>query len=684
VATKGLEAANRITWTEIKKLMTEEFCPDEEIQLMELELWNLKGTTISSRPASLNEAVRMTYALMEQKAQARAERIAEGNKRRWESSQGGNNSNNKNNYRDNTRHHQQNNQRQGNVRTMTTSQNEVLNTEDHHLLVTVVWYVTMVVTRLSAISVEKCKEKGHTRNHFLKRNNQQGEEARGCVYMIKDAEKQQGPNVVTVEQDAIIVCSKKFVHIPVKNKTLVVEGDREQKEKCWEDVPVIQDFPEVFPDDLLGLPLPRKLEFRIKLVPSDVPVMRAPYRLAPSRMMELADLQELLKKGFIHPSSSSLEPLILFEDIRITAFRTRYNHYEFQEEEAFQQLKQKLCCAPISVLPEGTEDFIVYYDASLKGFGAVLMQREKKELSMRQRRRIELLNDYDYEIRYHLGEMYVVAGAFSQKKREPLRVRALVRTVHPNLPKKIRNAQSEAMKKKNVKAESLGRTLSGYDSIWVIVHRLTKSGHFLPVKMTDSMEKLTQIYLKENVCRHGVPISIISDRDSKFASRFWRSLQRALGTQLDMSTAYHPESDGQSKRTIQTLEDILRACAIDFRGSWDRQLPLVEFSSNNSYHASIKAAPPFKVLERVGLVAYKLELPRELQGIHNTFHVSNLKNCLSDESLIIPLDEIQLDDKLHFIEEPVEIMDHEVKQLKQSRLPIVKVRWRSRRGPEYT
>ncbi|GJX76824.1 putative reverse transcriptase domain-containing protein [Tanacetum coccineum] len=182
----------------------------------------------------------------------------------------------------------------------------------------------------------------------------------------------------------------------------------------------------------------------------------------------------------------------------------------------------------------------------------------------------------------------------------------------------------------------LPRTPSGYDSIWVIVDRLTKSAHFLPMKTTDIMEKLTQLYQKEIVCRHGVPISIISDRDSKYAS------------------------------------------------SWDQHFPLVEFSYNNSYHASIKAAPfealykrkcrPFKVLERVGPLAYKLELPRELHGIHNTFHVSNLKKCLSDESLIIPLDEIQLDDKLHFIKEPVEVMDCEVKQLKQSRIPIVKVR----------
>ncbi|GJU87912.1 putative reverse transcriptase domain-containing protein [Tanacetum coccineum] len=137
----------------------------------------------------------------------------------------------------------------------------------------------------------------------------------------------------------------------------------------------------------------------------------------------------------------------------------------------------------------------------------------------------------------------------------------------------------------------LPKTSSGHDIIWVIVDRLTKSAHFIPTRATDSMETLTRLYIKEIVSRHGVPISIISDRDSHFTSRFWQSLQNALGTQLDMSTTYHPETDGQSERTIQTLEDMLRACVIDFGKGWERHLPLVEFSYNNSYHASIKAAP---------------------------------------------------------------------------------------------
>ncbi|GJS64253.1 putative reverse transcriptase domain-containing protein [Tanacetum coccineum] len=284
----------------------------------------------------------------------------------------------------------------------------------------------------------------------------------------------------------------------------------------------------------------------------------------------------------------------------------------------------------------------------------------------------------------------------------------------------------------------LPKTSTGHDAIWVIVDRLTKSAHFIPIRATDSMETLTRLYIKEIVSRHGVPISIISDRDSHFTSRFWQSLQNALGTQLDMSTAYHPETDGQSERTIQTLEDMLRACVIDFGKGWDKHLPLVEFSYNNSYHASIKATPfealygrkcrspvcwaevgdsqltgpeiiqettekivqihqrlqatrdrqrsyanvrrkplEFQVGDRVMLkvspLAYKLELPEELSSIHNTFHVSNLKKCLYDESLIIPMKELELNDKLNFVEEPVEIVDREIKQLKRSRIPIVKV-----------
>nr|GEZ82142.1 putative reverse transcriptase domain-containing protein [Tanacetum cinerariifolium] len=350
-----------------------------------------------------------------------------------------------------------------------------------------------------------------------------------------------------------------------------------------------------------------------------------------------------------------------------------------------------------------------------------------------------------------------------------------------NMKANIATYVSQCLTCAKVKAEHLkpsGLTPSGYDSIWVIVDRLTKSAYFLPKKKTDSIEKLVELYLKEIVCKHGVPMSVISNRDNLFTSRFWVSLQKVLGTQLDLSTAYHPETDGQSERTIQTLKDMLRACVIDFGSSWDKHLLLVEFSYNSSYHASIKAAPfealcgrkcrspicwnevgesqltgpklvlettekivqiknrlltarsrqksyanlkrrltefevgdkvmlkvspwrgvirfgkrgklsprfigPFKVIERIEPVAYKLELPDKLHGIHDTFHIFNLKRCFVNDDVVIPLDEVQLENKLHFFKEPVEIMDREVKRLKQSQILIVKVHWNSRRGPNFT
>nr|GEX33631.1 putative reverse transcriptase domain-containing protein [Tanacetum cinerariifolium] len=1134
--------------TEVKQMMTGEFCPTKELQRLKDELRHLKlrDMNIAAYTERFNElALLCPDAVPNEKKKVELyfkglpEIIKdEGLKRKWENNNRGNNNNNNNNnnhnrgnYRNNNHHNQNNNRRQNNVRALTTSQNIGANQTGvapkcnhcrkchfhqcpsrcencgkigHKAKDCRGKNVAPSAVFQPNIFCYSCRERGHKSSECLKKADQRGGNVQDKSFVdikfshlidIKpvklsssyEVEQADGKielgtfDVIVgmdwlVERDALIVCGRKEVHVPYRNKTLVVKSDSgvsrlkviscikarkyiergsqlflaqvmetEPAKKQLQDVPVIYNFPEVFLDDLPGLPPPRQVEFKIELIPDTAPVARAPYRLAPSELKELSDqLKELSEKGFIRLSSSPWGVSVLFvkkkdgsfrmcidyrelnkltvknrlplpriddlfdqlqgssvyskidlrsgyhqlrireEDIPTTAFRTRYGHFEFQvmsfgltnapvvfmdlmnrlckpyldkfvivfiddiliysknkedheehlktilellkneklyakfskcdfwlesvhflghvidsddvhvgptkveaiqnwsapttptkknkkyewgmeEEEAFQTLKHKLCSAPILALPEGTENFIVYCDASLKGYGAVLMQREKvityasrqlkkheenytthdlelgavvfavrllrhylygtkctvytdhksiqyildqKELNMRQRQWIELLSDYDCKIHYHLGKGNVVADALIQKDREPLRVRSLVMTVHTNLPEKILEAQTVAMKEENVKAENLGikdmvmheshkskysihpgsdkmyqdlkklyrwpnlkadiatfitmdfvsgllRTLSGYDSIWVIVDCLTKSAQFLPMKKTDSIEKLAHLYLKEIVCRHGVPVSIISDRDSLFTSKFWETLQKALGTQLNLSTAYHLETDGQSKRTIQTLEDMLRACAIDFGNSWDRHLPLVEFSYNKSYHASIKAAlfealygrkcrsrvcwsedrdsqltgpeliretsekivqiknrcdkvmlkvspwkgvihfgkrgklspryiGPFEIIERIGLVAYKLELPEKLHGIHSTFHVSNLKKCLADENLVIPLEEVQLDDKLHFIEEPVEIMDREVKQLKQSRIPVVKVRWNSRRGPEYT
>ncbi|GJU33749.1 putative reverse transcriptase domain-containing protein [Tanacetum coccineum] len=235
------------------------------------------------------------------------------------------------------------------------------------------------------------------------------------------------------------------------------------------------------------------------------------------------------------------------------------------------------------------------------------------------------------------------------------------------------------------------------------------------------MDRLIRLYLNEIVARHDVPISIISDRNTRFTSRFWQSMQEALRTRLVVSTTYHPQTNGHSERTIQTLEDLLRTFVLDFEGSWNVHLPLVQFSYNNSYHSSVRCAPfealygkkchssimwaefgegmvrfgkkgklaprfvgPFEIIEKVGLIAYKLRLLEELNGVHDTFYVSNLKKCLADPTLQVPLDEIQVDAKLNFVAEPVEILEREFKKLKRSRIAIVKVRWNSKRGPEFT
>ncbi|GKB32179.1 putative reverse transcriptase domain-containing protein, partial [Tanacetum coccineum] len=213
------------------------------------------------------------------------------------------------------------------------------------------------------------------------------------------------------------------------------------------------------------------------------------------------------------------------------------------------------------------------------------------------------------------------------------------------------------------------------DTISVIVDRLTKSAHFLPMREDYKIDILARLYLNEIVARHGVPISIISDRDSRFTSRFWQSIEEALGTRLDMSTAYHPYTDVQeTTEKISQIKDRLKAVR-------DRQKSVVRFGKKG------KLAPrfvgPFGIIEKVGPVAYKLDLPKELDGVHDTFHVSNLKKCLADPTLQVPLNEIQVDAKLNFLEEPVEIMKREFKKLKQSRIAIVKVQWNSKRGPEF-
>ncbi|GJY91818.1 putative reverse transcriptase domain-containing protein [Tanacetum coccineum] len=258
----------------------------------------------------------------------------------------------------------------------------------------------------------------------------------------------------------------------------------------------------------------------------------------------------------------------------------------------------------------------------------------------------------------------------------------------------------------------LPKTSNKHDTIWSHVDRLTKSAHFIPTRETDSMETLTRLYIKEIVSRHGVPISIISNRDNHFTSRFWQSMQNALDfgkgwerhlplcrspfcwAEVGDVQLTRPEIIHETTEKIVQIRQHLQAARDQQKSYANIRRKLLEFQVED--RVMLKVSPwkgvirfgkrgklnpryirPFKILKRVNPVAYTLELPKEPSTVHSTFFVSNLKKCLSDESLVILIKELRLDDKLDFMEEPIEIMDREVKKLKQSRIPIVKVRWRT-------
>nr|GEY39745.1 putative reverse transcriptase domain-containing protein [Tanacetum cinerariifolium] len=410
-----------------------------------------------------------------------------------------------------------------------------------------------------------------------------------------------------VEHDAVIVCGKKVVHIPIKDKMLVLKGDRAQvtkkeaTKKRLQDMPVIRDFLEVFPDDLPSLPPFRKVEFKINLVPGATPVARATYCLALSEKNELSDqLQEFSKKGFIRLSSSARGAPVLFVKKKYGTFHMCIDYRELNK------LKIKNCYPLLRIddLFDQPQGLSVYSKIDLRsGYHQLRIQEE----------------DIPITADLNMHELHKSKNS-----------------IHPGSDK-----MQQDLKKlywwPNMKAEiatyvRLPKTPSGYDSIWVIVDRLTNSAYFLPMKKSDS-------------------------------------------TDVNMSTTYHPETDGQSERTVQTLEDMLQACLIDFGSSWDRHLSLVEFSYNNSYHASIKV-PPFEALYRRkcrSLICWSEVGDSQLIGPkmirETTNKIVQIKNHLlaarsrqkSYADVRRKLFEIEVDDMV-----------------------MLKVRWNSRRGLKFT
>nr|GEV98031.1 putative reverse transcriptase domain-containing protein [Tanacetum cinerariifolium] len=426
---------------------------------------------------------------------------------------------------------------------------------------------------------------------------------------------------------AKIICDEKVVHIPIDGETLIIRGA--------------------------------------------VPVACAPYQLAPSKMQELSDqLQELAYQGLADYYQRFIKDFLKIAK-SLTELTQKNKKYIWgkDQEIAFQLLKQNLCEALILAIPEGNNDFVAYCDASYQ-------------------------------------ECQKPSGLLAQLKIPMWKWERITMDFVSKLPK----------------------TSNGHDTIWDIVDHLTKFVHFIPTRATDSMQTLTRLYIKEVISWHGVQISIISDRDSHFTSRFWQSLQSALGTRLDMSTAYHLETDRQKFSYNNSYQASIKAAPFEtlygqkcrshvcwaevgdvqltgpkiihettkkivqirqrLQAVRDRQMSYanvrrkpLEFQVGD--RVMLKMSPrkgvirfekqgklnprcirPFNILERIGQVANKLEFPEELSNVHSTFHISNLKKCLSDESLVIPMKELQLNDKLKFVEEPVEVMDREVKQLK--------------------
>nr|GEY17877.1 reverse transcriptase domain-containing protein [Tanacetum cinerariifolium] len=470
---------------------------------------------------------------------------------------------------------------------------------------------------------------------------------------------------------AKIICDEKVVHNPIEDETLIIRGYHQLRVRD-EDMPKtafrtryghfefkvmpfgLTNAPAVFMDLMNRVCKPYLDKFVIEFI-DDILIYS---RIKEEHANHLRIILKLLRKDELYAKFSKcdfwiktvqfLGHIIDSQGLHVDPAKIEVvknwasptSPTEIHQEMDFQILKQKLCEALILALPEGNDDL-----------SSIMIHQFKKELNMIQHRWLELLADYDCKIRYHPGKANVINH-----------------DIHSNLPSQILKAQTKALKEENVQAENL-RGMEKAFEIHTDGTRCIKNRSWLPLFsnlrdliMHDSYEskfsihpgsdemyqELRKLYWWPNMK------AIIAEYVGKCLT-FWQSLQNALGTQLDMSMAYHPETDRQSERTIQTFEDMLQAYAIDFGKG------IIRFEKRGKLNPQYIG--PFKIHKRIGPVAYKLKLPEELSNVHNTFYISNLKKCLSDESLINPMKELKIDDKLNFVEEPVEIMDREIKQL---------------------
>nr|GEY09074.1 putative reverse transcriptase domain-containing protein [Tanacetum cinerariifolium] len=479
---------------------------------------------------------------------------------------------------------------------------------------------------------------------------------------------------------AVIIYDEKIIRIPYGDEMLIIRGDDVMaEEKRLEDVPIVREFLEVFLKVFPGLPPTRQVEFQVDLVPGAALVALAPsspwgapilfvkkkdrsfrmcidYRelnklTVKNRypLLRIDDLFDQLQRQRVYSKiglrSGYHQLKVREEDILKTVFRTHYGHYEFQgmpfgltnAHSVFMDLMNQVCKLYLDKF------MIVFIDDIL------IYSKSRKEHEGHFKLILNLLKKEELYAKFSKCDFWLSKKELNMRQRRWLEF------------------------------------LSDYDC----------EIRYHPGKAN------------EVVSRHGVPVSIISDRDSRFTSHFWQSLQKALGTQLDMSIAYHLHIDGQSERTIQTLEDMLRACAevrdsqlTDPKIVHETTEKIVQIKSRiqavrdrqKSYADEKQKLFDFQVGNKVmlkvspwkGVICFGKRGKLNPRYIIPFNIISKVRiKCMTDDTLAILLDEIQIDDKLHFIEEPVEIIDRVVKRLKQSRIPIVKVYWNSRRGPEF-